>query len=257
MKLSWEHAAAAARIRHHSTLRLVCGDLAASGGAKLWILRLGILALGAICIVGFLLWVGARKAKSHPGDVAAAAPAHAETAAPAVPTDDIDLLAREAAAKVASSRLGHGATISALPAIFVLGRSPGSGKTSALLHCGLDPELLAGQIYQDGVSQTAAANLWFARRAIFVEAAGRLSADPKSWVRLVHRLAPGRLQSIFGRKEQAAELPWFASTARNFSSPAGRMRCLAQPVHYGPASKKCRSNSVLASRFTSCSVRST
>ena len=45
-----------------------------------------------------------------------------------------------------------------------------------MIHSGLEPELIAGQVYQEAnVVPTRAANLWFARRSIFVEAGGKLA----------------------------------------------------------------------------------
>ena len=56
--------------------------------------------------------------------------------------------------------------------------TPGRTKTSVMLHSGLEPELLAGQVYQNNaVAPTRTANFWFSRRAIFVEAGGKLLAD--------------------------------------------------------------------------------
>ena len=47
-----------------------------------------------------------------------------------------------------------------------------------MIHSGLDPELLAGQVYQNAdVVPTRTANLWFSRRSIFAEAGGKLLAD--------------------------------------------------------------------------------
>src|SRR4029077_14116302 len=90
--------------------------------------------------------------------------------------DDIHLLVREAAAKVSSARLGRGAKLAELRVIFILGESA-TGKTTAILHSGLDPELLAGQVFQEAtVIPTPAANFWFARKSIFVEMGPNLAA---------------------------------------------------------------------------------
>ena len=40
-----------------------------------------------------------------------------------------------------------------------------------MLHSGLEPELLAGQVYQNGnVAPTTSANVWFSRGSLFLEA---------------------------------------------------------------------------------------
>ena len=64
-----------------------------------------------------------------------------------------------------------------LPVVFVLG-TEGASKTNAILQSGMEPELLAGQIY-DGtnVVPTRTGNVWFARNALYVEWAGRLAAE--------------------------------------------------------------------------------
>ncbi len=64
---------------------------------------------------------------------------------------------------------------------------------------GLDAELLAGQVYQESsIVPTRVANLWFARKTVFVEAGGPLLDDAGSWVRLVKHFVPSRFRSIFG-----------------------------------------------------------
>jgi type VI secretion system protein ImpL len=116
--------------------------------------------------------------------------------------DEIDALVREAESRLASSNLAKGAKLANLPMVFVVGDA-GSTKTSTILNSGLDPELLAGSVYQDTtVIPTRLANIWFARGMIFVEAGGTLLAEPRRWVRLLQRLRPGRLASAV-RGEQA------------------------------------------------------
>ena len=108
------------------------------------------------------------------------------------PDDEIDSLVRDAEGRLASSNLAQGAKLSNLPVVFVIGET-GSTKTSTLLHSGLDPELLAGNVYQDNVvAPTRVANIWFARGMVFVEVGGKLLSEPKRWARLLQRLQPGR-----------------------------------------------------------------
>ena len=114
------------------------------------------------------------------------------------PDDEIDSLVRDAEARLASSNLAQGAKLGNLPVVFVIGE-PGSTKTSTLLNSGLDPELLAGNVYQDNaVASTRVANIWFARGMVFVEAGGKLLSEPKRWARLLQHLQPGRLRSVAG-----------------------------------------------------------
>ncbi len=105
-------------------------------------------------------------------------------------------LIRDANARLAQSRGGAG--IANLPMIFVIG-DRGTAKTSTILNSGLEPELLAGQIYQENVvTPTRTANIFFARNTVFVEAGGALMGNPQSWSSLVSRLQPGRLKSLAG-----------------------------------------------------------
>ncbi len=114
--------------------------------------------------------------------------------APAAGASEADDLIREASARLAQSKAGAG--VANLPMIFVIG-DKGTAKTSTILNSGLDPELLAGQVYQDNVvAPTRAANIFFARGTVFVEAGGALMANPQAWTALVKKLQPSRLKSM-------------------------------------------------------------
>ncbi len=107
---------------------------------------------------------------------------------------EADDLIRAASARLAQSKAGAG--VANLPMIFVIG-DKGTAKTSTILNSGLDPELLAGQVYQDNaVAPTRSANIFFARGTVFVEAGGTLMANPQSWTSLVKKLQPSRLKSL-------------------------------------------------------------
>jgi type VI secretion system protein ImpL len=132
--------------------------------------------------------------------------------------DEIDGLVREAENRLAASSQAKGSKLANLPVIFVLGDT-GSTKTSTILHSGMDPELLAGNVYQDTtVIPTRLANIWFARGMIFVEAGGKLMADPQRWVRLLQRLRPGRLSSAV-RSEQAPRAALLCFDSETFVQP--------------------------------------
>ncbi|HEY3836685.1 MAG TPA: ImcF-related family protein [Bryobacteraceae bacterium] len=127
----------------------------------------------------------------------AAAPAGGSAAAPAAGGDsEIDTLVREADQRLAHANAG--ATIANLPLIFVIG-DRSTAKTSTVVNSGIEPELLAGQIYQDNmIAATRAANIWFARGTALLEAGGAVLGDPGNWLRLVKRLTPGKLKSLKG-----------------------------------------------------------
>ena len=137
--------------------------------------------------------------------------------------DEIDALVREAENRLAASNLAKGAKLNNLPMVFVIGDA-GSTKTSTILHSGLDPELLAGSVYQDTtVVPTRLANIWFARGMIFVEAGGKLLAEPQRWMQLLQRLRPG--QACFPRcaENRRRAPPSCASTPRPLCAPEPRM----------------------------------
>ena len=163
-------------------------------GARLWILLLGLLFIAMACVGAILLWLHWRKVGKKPaegGTEQAAAPNQGE--------DEIDFLMRAAATRLASSKL----KIGSLPAILLLGES-GSGKTSAMLNSGLDPDQVSGQVVQDNtVVPTRPIVVWYTRQTVFVEAGGTLLAEPARWTCLVRRLAPRKLASVLGGKGQA------------------------------------------------------
>jgi type VI secretion system protein ImpL len=195
MRFQWQHLAAGAAAIVVLMLTWFGPQIFHAVGTNAIVLRGGILLLGVIAIIGLLLWArslmpaqpGAEESASEPSGVTGGAA-----------SQDVDILIREAAGKVAAARLAAGAKLSALPTVFLLGES-GGGKTSAMDQSGLDAELLAGQAYQESsIVPTRVANLWFARKTVFVEAGGPLLEDAGSWVRLVKHFVPGRFRSIFG-----------------------------------------------------------
>ena len=78
--------------------------------------------------------------------------------------DDISVLIHEAESKLAAAKMGPQGKVANLPVYLLMGE-PCTTKTSVMLHSGLEPELLCGQVYQSGnVTPTRTANLWFSRR---------------------------------------------------------------------------------------------
>ncbi|MCX6624984.1 MAG: hypothetical protein NTY38_28775, partial [Acidobacteria bacterium] len=144
--------------------------------------------LGAVGIIaaGAWVWYRSRSQASSDADAGAADPGG---------TDEISLLARDADAKLAAAKLAQGGGIRNLPAIILLG-DRATTKTSVMANSGLEPELLAGQVYQESaIVPTRAANFWFARKAVFAELGGKLLAEPQAWKSMIRRLAPGALKS--------------------------------------------------------------
>jgi type VI secretion system protein ImpL len=112
-------------------------------------------------------------------------------------------LLRETSARLASSALGRGARLTALPVIFVTGPE-GSAKTTAVLQSGLEPELLAGQVNEDGsVAPTMVGNTWLAQRSVLIEVGSDIQANPKTWETLARHVQSGKLEAAFGKSERA------------------------------------------------------
>ncbi len=148
------------------------------------------------------------------GGGAAAAAAEGEAA-----PGDIDLLAKDAEAKLVAAKLAEGG-LSVVPVIFVLGDA-GSTKTTIMVNSGMEPELLSGQVYQQDnmIVATRAANFWYAKKAVFAEAGGRVWLDNSSWERLLKKLSPGRLKSVFGGKKSAPRAAILCVDIERFLQP--------------------------------------
>ena len=174
------------------------------------ILAITLVALLALVVLYFYLQNKQKKA------LAGAAPD--EPAGPG--GDEIDALIREAEGRLAAGKLEQGARVGNLPVYLVLGDS-GAAKTSVMLNCGLEAELLAGQVYQDSnVTPTRAANVWFSRRALFVEAGGRLQAEPAKWSRLVRKLQPR--MSLVAKGEPAPRMAVVCFDGETFTKPGAQ-----------------------------------
>ena len=133
--------------------------------------------------------------------------------------DELDLIIKDAEAKLAASRVA-GASIGNLPLVFLVG-DQGSTKTSVVLQSGLAPELLAGQIYGDNnvIVPTRTANLWLAGNTVFAEAGPKILAEPAKWVRMIRRLRPGNLKSVVGGNAQAPRAALVCVNSEIFTQP--------------------------------------
>ena len=174
-----------------------------------------LLALGLTVLVVYLLMsrmtAGARAPEPAKAEGApAAAPAAASAQDPELKI--FTSLIGEAntrlaqSPKLASRRVST--TVTGLPLLLLAGDA-GAGKTATFLNAGLDPELLAGQVFRDSeVLPTRIANLWYASDVVFVEPSGALySGDAGRWRGLLQRMraksAAGFIRRIFGGKTDA------------------------------------------------------
>jgi type VI secretion system protein ImpL len=115
----------------------------------------------------------------------------------------VDAAFREADARLQSPALHADAKVSNLSCLLIIGDER-SAKTSIAIHSGLEPELVAGQVFRDrDIIPTRGVNIWYARKSVLVEAGGSLLADEANRGRLIRRLIPARLGSMFGRSAQA------------------------------------------------------
>ncbi|MGH7555529.1 MAG: ImcF-related family protein [Longimicrobiales bacterium] len=169
-------------------LALIVPPLLALEGSVAWLAFVAFIFLGLTAALIVLLYLRAR-AKASPE--------------PAPADDEIDTALTQAKKRLEAAR--HG-SIGKLPVVLVVGPS-GSTKTTILVRSGLEPELLAGEVYRgDNVVPTRAVNVWFGEKTVFVEAGGNLAKDAPRWGRLLRHLRPSRLAAILPGGAQAPRL---------------------------------------------------
>jgi type VI secretion system protein ImpL len=160
-------------------------------GSDVWVFRGGLALLGLIA-AGTILWFFLRE----PGAPAKGGPAE-------VAREDIDATIAAARTRLSASRVAGKAPLRTLPVVLVLG-ADGSAKTTTVLQCGLEPELLAGAVSQeDAVAPTPGVNLWFSEQTIILEAGGPVVADPARWSRVIDHIHPARMRAAITGRAQA------------------------------------------------------
>jgi type VI secretion system protein ImpL len=169
-------------------LALLVGGLLGLDGAGWWILEIGLWTLGLVASLLLFFLLRARSRAAGPEVVV---------------DDEIDRVFAAVRQRLTSTRAGGSGRLGRLPAIVVVGPR-GTTKTSTLLHSGLEPEHLAGEIRRgDVVVPTPAANVWFTQGTVLVEAGGELTESPERWARLLRHLRPSRWAATFSRRAQA------------------------------------------------------
>lgn len=184
-------------------------------GANVWVLRIAMFLFLLLVIGAIVLWQ--RKKAEQKASAGAGSGAAGGNTEDSGLTGDVLIGIREAEAKIASSpRVPHGTKLSDLPVIFVVGESA-SGKSCTVLYSGLEPELLTGQVFQEGkIISTRLANLWFARKVILFEVGGKLMGDAHLWSRMLRRLSPSRLRGLFGRAPKVPRVAVVCVDAEKF-----------------------------------------
>jgi type VI secretion system protein ImpL len=146
---------------------------------------------------------------------------------------NLNSVLRDADAKVRQANRAGAKSLAGLPLIYVIG-DENSAKTQTVLQSGLDPELLAGNVYQDGlIVPTQLANLWLAGNYVLVEAGGALLRQPPLWLRLVRATIPARLGSIFGDSRLPARSVVVCVSIERILAPntSEQIRALAQMLN--------------------------
>jgi type VI secretion system protein ImpL len=140
-------------------------------------------------------------------------------------------LLRDADGKIRQT--GRAKSLASLPLIYIVG-DENSAKTQTVLQSGLDPELIAGNVYQDGiVVQTQLANLWLAGNYVIAEAGGALLRQPPLWQRLVKATIPARLGSVFGDSRLPARSVVVCVSIERIMAPSTseQIKALAQTLN--------------------------
>jgi type VI secretion system protein ImpL len=110
---------------------------------------------------------------------------------------NLNTLLRDTNARIKQANRAGIKSLASMPLIYVVG-DENSAKTQTVLQSGLDPELLAGNIFQDGmIVPTQLANIWLAGNYVVAEAGGALLRQPGLWTRLLKATIPARLGSAF------------------------------------------------------------
>ncbi|MGB7190455.1 MAG: ImcF domain-containing protein, partial [Acidobacteriaceae bacterium] len=146
-------------------LAWLSGSLFHIEGTPLLILRILLIALGAAAaIIILVMYFKDRRREAATKNVQGGS--------------DMDTLLRDAAKRLASAQRTGPKSLDSLPLLYILGEG-NSAKTTAVLKSGLDPELLAGQIYRDqDVVPTPVANVWYTQSCVMVEAGDAIRKSP-------------------------------------------------------------------------------
>ncbi len=171
-------------------LTLAANPIAGATGIPVAIVRSVILLVGLAAVAAALVF---RKKLEH-----VALPGSATGGTKSPQGGALDQLLAEAESKISASKRSSAKSLRALPLLYILGED-NAAKTTAVLKSGLEPELLAGQIYRDkDVISTPLANVWYSDKAALVEAGDAIRKDDGLWNRLILRTRPVSARAAFG-----------------------------------------------------------
>ena len=163
------------------------GTWAGLTGAKLWAMRIGLWVLG-LAAAGVVYWF------LRPAGKRTAGAAH----------DELEAALATARARLSAVGRAGARGFARRPMIVVLGPA-GSAKTTSVTHGGLDPDLVAGAVFQgDQIGPTSAINVWYVHDTVMVEVGGALLASQGGWAQLIRRITPPRLAAALTGRPQAA-----------------------------------------------------
>ena len=169
-----------------------------------WILRGGLWFIGIGGFVGYLLLKPKQTAAPLEG-------------AAAVAGNEIDFNFNEASKRMQTAGIKN---LGNLPTVFLLGDSD-SSKTTVIAKSGVDPQLLAGQAYQDALTvPTRSVNLWYGRNTLFVNPAGSVVADPGARRKLFKKFAP-KFNSVLGSNASPTRSVVFTLDCGSLMQPGG------------------------------------
>ena len=195
------------------------GSILGLQAVNLWVFRITLWVLG-LAAAGAAIWYLVKNMEQE------------ETPAQGEASGDFSVLIREAQAKLSAARKVKGGKLSSLPLVFVVGDS-NSAKTTTIVNSGIEAELLAGEVFRDAKPiATPVANIWYAKGAVLVEAAGKFLADDETWKGLVGRLQPAALGSAFARGAQPQRLALVCIDVERFLVPGAgeNMQALARTL---------------------------
>ncbi len=168
-------------------LAWIVGPVLGIVGTSLLILRVSLVTIG-IVIAAIILVMHFRQKRR-------------EAATTGLPGGtDLDTLLRDAEKRLATAQRTGPKSLDTLPLLYILGDA-NSAKTTTVLKSGLDPELLAGQLYRDqDVVPTPVVNLWYTRSCVLVEAGDAVRKNPALWSKLIRRTRPKVVRSAVGKQ---------------------------------------------------------